>query len=529
MPKGEVLELSSENGDLRDTFLDKGANAYIFPDVADNTYRYAVFEFDSIKAGLTELKNSNGWMDYLVLMVIGDDDRPQPLSSPKQVNVNGEVGFEYTFIDSGGSTKIYSRGQIFDTGTKIYLLAFRGNSVDDVTSSSANRFFSSFKLTPNLERQIPERKLKKGDIEFVNKGATPLFELDDANSPSLSADGSRILVIPELGLAEVYDVQTKKKLRSFGVGSRNLSSDQYKYLSSGTLSDDGNSVLLISGVGVEIRNVISGELIIAPGSLFGGGQRFDNARYISSDLRMIAFPSRDEWRPDDSTKRYGIWVSDLKQIDIVGRFGDLEDSLDNWDVPVITPHGELLAATRSNRTHPMRNNTVVWDMKSGRELLSLLFSSFRINLSANGHRLVTNRTFKVEKEKPLNSSQEIDVKRKAKLYRYLDTTNDERIEVWDLFSKRKICELGTEFGDERPRARSVALSPDGKYVVTASQNFILVWEANTGRLLAAQQTESVRNVIFSDNGSVLVASGEGENVCVWHFAEILKRARIIRH
>jgi WD40 repeat protein len=66
--------------------------------------------------------------------------------------------------------------------------------------------------------------------------------------------------------------------------------------------------------------------------------------------------------------------------------------------------------------------------------------------------------------------------------------------------------------------KSVAFSPDGKHVVSGSNDkTIQIWEAGTGAVLQTLQghTDWVRSVAFSPGGQHVVSSSNDETVRVW--------------
>ena len=63
----------------------------------------------------------------------------------------------------------------------------------------------------------------------------------------------------------------------------------------------------------------------------------------------------------------------------------------------------------------------------------------------------------------------------------------------------------------------MALSPDGKAVVTASGEIVIVWEMATGRRVAELRghTGTVTSVAFSHNGNSLVTVSRDHTARVW--------------
>ncbi len=73
--------------------------------------------------------------------------------------------------------------------------------------------------------------------------------------------------------------------------------------------------------------------------------------------------------------------------------------------------------------------------------------------------------------------------------------------------------------------RSLALSPDGKWLVTAGRDGKLyVWEFATGRVRAAmdQGVMGFQVVAFSPDGRTLATGGIDRNVTLWDFDRLLK-------
>lgn len=88
---------------------------------------------------------------YLSVMLIGDDDDPSP-DIEKEVDAGVVKGKEYFYIrdeqifPNGRTGSIHTRGRIFDTGQKLYVLVFVGQKTSDLTSPDAERFLNSFRL-----------------------------------------------------------------------------------------------------------------------------------------------------------------------------------------------------------------------------------------------------------------------------------------------------------------------------------------------------------------------------------------------
>jgi hypothetical protein len=93
-------------------------------------------------------QNLGKYLEYLSWIFIGDDDETQLMRVPVEVKFNGLTGMEHVYIkeDTRNNVTLYTRGRIFDTGNKTYVLVFVGKNVEDLTSPAAERFLNSFRL-----------------------------------------------------------------------------------------------------------------------------------------------------------------------------------------------------------------------------------------------------------------------------------------------------------------------------------------------------------------------------------------------
>jgi hypothetical protein len=98
---------------------------------------------------------------YLSAVLIGDDDAPNP-KIQKSITVNGLRGNEYFHIrdenaGGGNQSPLYTRGRIFDSGDRIYVVTFIGQNQKDLTSADAERFLNSFRLVKHRTRARQRR------------------------------------------------------------------------------------------------------------------------------------------------------------------------------------------------------------------------------------------------------------------------------------------------------------------------------------------------------------------------------------
>jgi hypothetical protein len=105
------------------------------------------------KAKIFDSLSRHALLTYLSVMLIGDDDDPQP-SREVAIKVNGLNGKEYVwakqkkFFENGSSGEMFKRGRIFDRGDKIYVIVFVGQNAAELNSHITERFLNSFRLNP---------------------------------------------------------------------------------------------------------------------------------------------------------------------------------------------------------------------------------------------------------------------------------------------------------------------------------------------------------------------------------------------
>lgn len=142
------------------------------------TSSYAVIETDrNVRFGLNvvngRLKDIRSqpraellW--YLSAVLIGDEDNPDA-KIQKRINLKGLKGNEYFHIrenqifPNGSTGEIHTRGRIFDTGDRIYVITFIGRNAKDLTSADAERFLNSFRLLKHRTRAPRRRAGKRKD------------------------------------------------------------------------------------------------------------------------------------------------------------------------------------------------------------------------------------------------------------------------------------------------------------------------------------------------------------------------------
>ena len=147
----KVLSCDGEHGaSLAPDQMNRWAACYAAIETTPEDSRFLVIVING-RAKFLRSQPRDKLIWYLSVMLIGDDDEPEP-TSVAAITANGLTGKEYFYakprqVSPNGSTaEIFKRGRIFDTGREIYVLVFVGQNAKDLTSPDAERFFKSFRL-----------------------------------------------------------------------------------------------------------------------------------------------------------------------------------------------------------------------------------------------------------------------------------------------------------------------------------------------------------------------------------------------
>jgi WD40 repeat protein len=330
-------------------------------------------------------------------------------------------------------------------------------------------------------------------------GATiePLIIIGDANRPSLSFDGSRVATGPEVGLSEVYDVNSGKKLGSYKVNESD----------SEAISSDGRRVRIFGGGLSTTYDIDNGKLLSQTSASISRNGRviglniFNDggmtSKTISSNLEIVAniFP----WWQNNGSDQPAVIVGRLNDHSLLSELRTVDGFRkgDVWGKIVMTPDAAFVAGNRYNNREKERNVTVVWDAAGGKELLRLPFSSRWLSLSDNGKRLVTAESGDIGE-----------------------------IKTWNLTTGQMISKITQEANGNKILVGAGVISPDGRVLATTRNIDFYFWDTSTGKYLTSQSQEhvtegNVTSVTFSGDGRRIAVGSDTEIVTVWSVDEIL--------
>jgi hypothetical protein len=128
------------------------ASCYAAIETTPEDSRFGILVING-RGKFVRLQKRETLLEYLSWLFIADDDELEFLKAPIVVNRNRLTGKEYLYIKG---TELFTRGRIFDTGDKIYVVVFVGKNVADLTSQDAETFFNSFRRQ-NQRRNLQAR------------------------------------------------------------------------------------------------------------------------------------------------------------------------------------------------------------------------------------------------------------------------------------------------------------------------------------------------------------------------------------
>jgi WD40 repeat protein len=192
----------------------------------------------------------------------------------------------------------------------------------------------------------------------------------------------------------------------------------------------------------------------------------------------------------------------------------------------------------------------VWDATNGRELMHLRHTgkvvkppaesdfrdTLRVTFTLNGKYLVTTDSNGTNRMWEVTSGREVvDLKHKSEVVnlafspgeKYLAMASrdaDGTVRVLEATSGREVARVKLGSGQEYP----IAVSPDGKYIVTNTSESVRVWETTSGREVV-RVIGAGQNAIISANGKFLVTAGHNSPVRVWEVTSGYEVARKMTH
>ncbi|KAL5485796.1 hypothetical protein ACEPAI_6838 [Sanghuangporus weigelae] len=328
-------------------------------------------------------------------------------------------------------------------------------------------------------------------LYFENGELVSVLVEDDIRYLAVSSDGKFVL-----GSKGIWNAGTGKRVSEFDVD------DALAY----AVSPDGKRVVTGSYNGIVVVWNDRGELVTGP------------FKAHSSDVFSVAF-SQDVKRvvSGDWDGSIAVWDADNGRI-IWGPFN--EHTLSIMSV-IFTPDGKRVISGSHDDT------IRIWDVGSTDAVLGSLEahagSVISIAFSADGKRFVsgsednTIRVWDVDAGKHLSGPFEGHTDRVHSVAffpdgkRIVSASGDGTIRIWDANNGKLVLEL--------PQIRSssgifLPVCTDGKRIISGTDS-ICIWDAETGERVSGPRIENVISVALSPDGRRIVSASEYDTISIW--------------
>jgi WD40 repeat protein/serine/threonine protein kinase len=354
---------------------------------------------------------------------------------------------------------------VWDTKSGKELFTLKGH-----TSVHSVAFTSDVK---RLATASEDKTVKVWDAKNGKELLTLPVQSAAVQSVAFSPDGKQLATTAG-GKVTIWDAETGKELRAIqenaAVGGLAYSPDGKRLAS--VLADNS----------VRLWDAKTGEPLFT----FRGHSR----TIVRVEFAIVASASV-AFRPDGKhlasaalDKTVKVWDVQTSQEPLTLKLGVLQEPKSIFTPAVISPDGKLVASAGGKSVFSAGPNdgvTKVWDIQTGKELITLKENPISLAFSLDSKQLATNS---------------------------LNSNLLNKVKVWDLQTGKELMSL------EGRELLKLAYSPDGKRLVGFFfKGNVKVWDAQTGKELLVFQS-SRGNAIFSSDGKRL-AIAWGKETQLW--------------
>ncbi|HKI38785.1 MAG TPA: WD40 repeat domain-containing protein [Gemmataceae bacterium] len=344
-------------------------------------------------------------------------------------------------------------------------------------------------------------------------------------------DGKLLLTVTHDWIAQVWDCDTGRELRSFSV-SGPLPEGSYRMgLDQAVLSNDGKRLACGGYCAVRVWDVASGKEVCKIGDLP------TNAVAFSADSKTLVTREHDQ-RIATWDAASGKQLRSFSKADDSFRFAPCQTAL--------SPDGKMLVQAGVNWGGGISAAVVIWDVVAGKECrryagersASGYLNPLAAAIAPDAKLLAWPGDNKV-KLIDLTSGQEVrqfdgnNGKRALAFSRdgkqlVALSARDEALTVWDMATGKVVRRIGTASiptiaapPDVKPgpalELASLSLSPNGKLVAWGDGPTVRLVDLETGkeRHAGAGHTDAPRQVVFSRDGKTLLTAGDDATVRRW--------------
>ncbi len=458
--------------------------------------------------------------------------------------ITTEVGRDFTMTPDLQKVAIINDGGlgICDYKSSDPCVVLEGRFVNSITLSPDGKYLALLSmgqldlLEPASGKKVLEFKQHCKAVGFSPDGATLAVGL------VFSSETKKIE-----GKVELWDIASKKQTGSFlhdgGITSVAISSDAKSLIA---LTTNGT---------VPLWNIATGELSRLPTEQ---GVKDLKALAFSPDGKLVAavgsggvvklwdVAARKELTSLKDTGRNTLWNKPGENDFITVAFspdakllavGSLESSVEIFDVPSLRERATFKShegfvdfvafSPNGNRlfTHGEDKSYKVW------ALTSLIREREPISLSDDG---ITGVAFSHDGSELFVGSSSAPVRWDVGTHQPLDTpqlkiddsvqsfaisrdgtrlaVGGSKLTVWDTTTYNKIATFGER---ENDTYESIAFSPDGKQLISCTNEEVILWDVDTEKLLKTYVEDGLYSVAFSPDGERIAIGSYGGTVRVW--------------
>ncbi|AUT00286.1 hypothetical protein CLI64_07755 [Nostoc sp. CENA543] len=270
----------------------------------------------------------------------------------------------------------------------------------------------------------------------------------------IKASGQEQNFLPNIGKIIGYE----QKFDSFYKGIRCLG-----------FTHDGNKLVVANSGNLRVWQIDAGKLLHS----FLGLSETGGYAPLTDSIDAIAIT------PDDKT----IVTAAPQQVQIRElETGNILHRLNGGYYIKLTPDGKTLIGLKS--TEEPTEDVGVWELSSGK-----LLRTIPANLET------------------LDSGYPIDITPDGKTVVIANSSYSNQIEMWDINTGKRLQSFGDNQGK---RVTTLAVTPDGKTLITAQNNNLQIWDMKTRKIVRTiPNVGTVQTLLVTPDSRTMISQGEG--------------------